>query len=248
LTHIQQAREQMILARETHLDSLSYRLQDPRVRHLIDKLITGEYAADLLNNDAFRICSDLGLVSSDDGELGVANPIYREVLARELSYNDQMMMPKRDNFRWQKSDGTLDMDSLLKEFQKFWRRHSEIWESKSDYTEAFPHLLVMAFLQRITNGEGHIEREYAAGRRRMDLFIEYKNTQHIIEVKLIHDYDKPSDVREDGIEQVLSYRDKISKKVPCYLLIFDRRTSDKKLSWEERITWNVEGEVTIVGC
>jgi ASC-1-like (ASCH) protein len=191
---------------------------------------------------------DLGLVSNNDGELSVANPIYREVLAREISYNDQMMMPKRDTFRWQKPDGTLDMNSLLKEFQKFWRRHSEVWESKSDYTEAFPHLLLMAFLQRITNGEGHIDREYAAGRGRMDLFIDYKGTQHIIEIKLIRDYDTLNEVKEEGIEQILSYRDKVGKNVPCYLLIFDRRSEDKKLPWEQRLTWNVEGDVTIVGC
>jgi hypothetical protein len=29
----------------------------------------------------------------------------------------------------------------------------------SDFTEAFLHLLLMAFLQRVTNGEGRIERE-----------------------------------------------------------------------------------------
>jgi hypothetical protein len=33
-----------------------------------------------------------------------------------------------------------------------------------DYTEAFLHLLLMAFLQRILNGEGNIDREYAASR------------------------------------------------------------------------------------
>jgi ASC-1-like (ASCH) protein len=151
-------------------------------------------------------------------------------------------------FRWQKPDGTLDMDALLKEFQKFWRRHSEVWESKSDYTEAFPHLLLMAFLQRITNGEGHIDREYAAGRGRMDLFIDFKGTQHIIEIKLIRDYDKPEEVKEEGIEQILSYRDKVGKNVPCYLLIFDRRSEEKKLPWEQRITWNGAGEVIVVGC
>ncbi|MDR1479282.1 MAG: PD-(D/E)XK nuclease domain-containing protein, partial [Planctomycetaceae bacterium] len=99
-----------------------------------------------------------------------------------------------------------------------------------------------------TNGEGQIDREYAAGRGRMDLFIEFKGTQHIIEVKLIHDYDTPTEVKNEGIEQVLSYRDKIGKHVPCYLLIFDRRSENKKLAWEQRITWDVEGEVTVVGC
>jgi ASC-1-like (ASCH) protein len=158
-----------------------------------------------------------------------------------------MMIPK-PTFRWQKEDGSLDMDSLLKEFQKFWRKHSEVWESKSDYTEAFPHLLLMAFLQRITNGEGRIDREYAAGRGRMDLFIEYASKAYIIEVKLVRDYDTLESVKEEGAEQILSYRDKFDKSIPCYLVIFDRRSEDKKLPWEQRITWDVEGEVTLVGC
>jgi len=256
LEHIQQAREQMILGRETHLESLSYRLDNPKVRYVIDKLLTGEYAAGLLNSDACRLCLDLGLVSIKDGELSVANPIYREVLAREISYNDQVMMPKSNIFRWQNPDGTLDMDALLKEFQGFWQENSEMWEEKSDYTETFPHLLVMAFLQRVTNGEGHIDREYAAGRRRMDVAIEFGGSWNIIEIKLLRDRQTFEKVKAEGLKQITNYRDTFSsslrlkddKKIPCYLLIFDRRSEDKKLPWEERITWNVEGEVTVAGC
>jgi type II secretory pathway predicted ATPase ExeA len=247
LAHIQKARELIIQARETHLESVAFRLELPRVRRVVEKLLTGEVDMQLAQSDDFRLCLDLGLVTDNNGVMSIANPIYKEVLARDFSYGAQIMI-QPPTFRWQKPDGTLDMNSLLKEFQKFWRKHSEVWESKSDYTEAFPHLLLMAFLQRITNGEGHFDREYAAGRGRMDLLIEYKGTQHILEIKLIRDYDKPEEIREEGIEQILSYRDKVGKNVPCYLLIFDRRSEGKKLLWEERITWNVDGEVTVVGC
>jgi len=256
LSHIQQARELMILARETHLESLSYRLGDPKVRYVIEKLLTGEYEAGLLSSDAFRLCLDLGLVSEDDGELSVANPIYREVLAREISYNDQMMMPKPTAFRWQKPDGTLDMDALLKEFQGFWQENSEIWEEQSHYTEAFPHLLLMAFLQRVTNGEGHIEREYAMGRKRLDLAVEFGGSWNIIEIKLLRNRQTFEKVKAEGLKQITNYRNifsssrrmKDGNKIPCYLLIFDRRSEEKKLPWEQRITWNVEGDVTVVGC
>jgi hypothetical protein len=253
--HLRQAREQMILARETHIESLAFRLKDPNIRYVIEKLLTGEYASDLLNSDAFQQCLDLGLVANNDGEIGVANPIYREVLAREISYNDQMMLPK-PTFRWQNPDGTLDMDSLLKEFQGFWQENSEIWEENADYTEAFPHLLLMAFLQRITNGEGRIEREYAAGRKRMDLAIEYKGKWNIIEIKLLRDRQTFDKVKAEGLKQIVGYRDSFSSslrmkdgnKIPCYLVIFDRRSEDKKLAWEQRITWNVEDDVTVIGC
>ncbi|MDR3111016.1 MAG: PD-(D/E)XK nuclease domain-containing protein [Planctomycetaceae bacterium] len=247
LAHIQQAREQMIPDRETHLEALSFRLKDPNIRYVMETLITGNIDMDLANSDAFRQCLDLGLVANKDGEVSIVNPIYREVLAREISYGAQIMMPNLA-FRWQKSDGTLDMDALLKEFQKFWRKHSEVWESKSDHTEAFPHLLLMAFLRRITNGEGRIDREYAAGRGRLDLSVEYANKEYIIEVKLVHDYDTLKEVKEEGIEQIISYRGKFDKTIPCFLVIFDRRSVGKKLPWEERISWNVEGDVTVIGC
>jgi hypothetical protein len=247
LDHVQQAREQIIQARETHIESLAFRLQAPKVRNVVAKLLTGEYAAGLLDSDDFRLCLDLGLVARCNGEMTIANPVYKEVLARDISYNDQMMMPK-PAFRWQKEDGSLDMDALLQEFQKFWRRHSEIWESKSDYTEAFPHLLLMAFLQRVLNGGGNIDREYAAGRGRLDLLVEFSGKRYIIEIKLLHDYDTLPVVKEEGIEQILSYRDRFGADIPCYLVIFDRRSAGKQAAWDERITWHTEDGVTIAGC
>jgi hypothetical protein len=149
------------------------------------------------------------------------------------------------------------MESLLREFQGFWQENSDIWGTKSKYTEAFPHLLLMAFLQRITNGEGRVEREYAAGRGRMDLAIEYKGKWNIIEVKLIRDHQTFDKVKAQGLTQITKYRDifssklrsKDNKPIPCYLIIFDRRSEGKKATWEKRISWSVEdNDVTVIGC
>jgi hypothetical protein len=142
------------------------------------------------------------------------------------------------------------MDRLLKEFQKFWRRHSEIWESKSDYTEAFPHLLLMAFLQRVINGGGQIDREYAAGRGRMDLAIEFGGVVYIIEVKILHTYETIAEVREEGLYQITGYRDKIAAGSPSWLVIFDRRPESKSIPWEDRISWDVDEStgVTVLCC
>jgi hypothetical protein len=140
------------------------------------------------------------------------------------------------------------MDKLLKEFQKFWRRYADLWEEKAEYTEAFPHLLLMAFLQRVLNGGGNIERECGAGRGRMDLGIEYKGQWHIIEIKTVKDHDGYDTVKEEGLEQIKKYRDKFSPDTPAYLVIFDRRSKTRKATWEERISWEYEGGVTVVGC
>jgi hypothetical protein len=245
--HTFEACKQMIMARETHLDALAYRLDDPRIRLVMEKLMNGDPDMQLAQSDGFRLCLDLGLVIIENGVPQVANPIYREVLAREMTYGAQLAIPEPD-WRWQKPDGTLDMDNLLKEFQKFWRKHSAIWEERSEYTEAFPHLLLMAFLQRITNGGGHIDREYAAGRGRLDLAVLYEKQWFIIEVKIIHYYDTLQSVQEEGLEQIRRYRDHIDVAAPAYLVIFDRRPEAKEKTWEERIAWEQVDDVAIVKC
>ena len=249
LSHIREARQQMVLARETHLDALAYRLQESGVREVIEPILTGETNPDLAEGNGFRLCLDLGLVAIDDGTPVIANPIYREVIARHLTYGPQLAIPKPE-WQWKQSDGSLDMDRMMREFQRFWRRHSEVWETKtrSEYTEAFPHLLLMAFLQRILNGGGNVERECAAGRGRMDLFIEYNDYKYIIEIKLIYYYNTPEAVKEEGLEQIRPYRDKVAPTAPVYLVIFDRRPQTKEKSWDERILWEREGEVTVLWC
>jgi hypothetical protein len=161
IDHIMSAREQMILARETHLDALAYRLEDPQIRAVMEALMTGEPDPLLAQGEQFRLCLDLGLVSLEKGSPQVANPVYREVIARQITFSTQLAIPEPE-WRREKPDGTLDMDALLREFQNFWRSNSEVWEQKLDYPEAFPHLLLMAFLQRVTNGG----RPYRAGIRR----------------------------------------------------------------------------------
>jgi hypothetical protein len=247
IAHIQEARQQMILARETHLDSLAYRLEDPAIRKVMETLITGGSDPFLAEGDAFRQCLDLGLVILDRGTPSVANPMYREVIARHLTYSPQLAIPEPE-WPWQKADGSLDMDRLLVEFQKFWRRHSEVWDQKMHYTEAFPHLLLMAFLQRVLNGGGSIEREYAAGRGRMDLVVEFGGRRNIIEIKMVRSYDAPEAVREEGREQLRRYRDRLDACASAYLVIFDRRPQAKSLAWDERIKWAVEGDITVVDC
>jgi hypothetical protein len=104
----------------------------------------------------------------------------------------------------------------------------------------------MAFLQRITNGSGRIEREYAAGRGRMDLAVEYSGAWNIIEIKLLRKKQSFKSVKEEGVKQILQYRERIDPAAPCYLVIFDRRPD--KPDWAERLIWINDTDVTIVGC
>jgi hypothetical protein len=248
---VRQARDQMIEARETHLDALGERLRDPRVKFVIQTIITGSSNPLGRTDPEVALTMDLGLIKWDANKgFTIANPVYEEILTRFISSKYHDSFPPPSSWQWQKPNGELDMDNLLREFQKFWRRHSEIWEETADYTEAFPHLLLMSFLQRVTNGGGDINRELAAGRGRMDLLVEYAGKSYIIEVKIIHYYDGPAAVREEGLVQIQGYRDRIDASAPAYLVIFDRRPKAKELSWDKKISWTVDetSNVTILGC
>ncbi len=250
--HVDQAKEQLIRSRATHIDSLGERLKDARVKKVVQPILTGESDPTMAVGDDFDFCLDLGLVTiGETGSPGIANAIYREVLARELSFGMQMAIPAPE-FQWKNPDGGLDMDALMREFQKFWRRHADTWELKADYTEAFPHLLLMAFLQRIVNGGGSIEREYAAGRGRIDLGIEYAGKINIVEIKLVHPADGRATTLEDGLEQIARYAD-TTRADTRHLVIFDRRDEYRAKPWEERLGWQqaatLAGDpVTVVWC
>jgi len=231
--HVDQAKELLIQSRATHIDSLGERLKDDRVRKVIQPMIIGQTDAALGRADRdVAFCLDLGLIAWQ-GSLVIANAIYREVIARYLSQNFQDNIPEPE-FRWKRDDGGIDMDALLAEFQKFWAWHSEMWEEKADYTEAFPHLLLMAFLQRIVNGDGNIEREYAAGRDRVDLMIAFGGRRNIIEIKLVHPKRGRETTLAMGLEQIARYDDKMGAD-SLHLVIFDRRPETRAKPWEERL-------------
>lgn len=248
--HIEIAKEKLILSRATHLDSLSERLKMPDVRAVVEPILLGELDPELACSRAFELCLDLGLVKIENGMPAIANRIYQEVIPRYLNYGMQLAIPMPE-FSWQKSDGSLDLDALLKEFQGFWAWNSDAWSEKADYAEAFPHLLLMAFLQRVINGGGQIHREYAAGRGRMDLLVLFGGKKHLVEIKLVHPRMSRENTLQKGLEQTLRYADTVAATT-CHLVIFDRRPEWRSKPWEERLGWevhtNTSRSVSVVWC
>jgi hypothetical protein len=144
-------------------------------------------------------------------------------------------------------NGSLNISKLLNSFQDFFRKNSEHWLEVYNYKEAGPQLPLQAYLQRIINGGGRIEREYGFGRGRTDLFVEffYGNNQKqaiVIELKIL--YKSIEATIEEGLIQIKSYMDKCGTK-EGHLLIFDRRPNR---NWEEKI-WDREIDgVHVWGC
>jgi len=228
---LQQAKENLILRRDTHLDQLTDKLREDRVRRVIEPVLVGEGAVRSLPPDDVSYARDLGLITTN-GEIKIANTIYREVIPRELIYGTQVTI--RQEADWYVApDGKLDINKLLAAFQQFFREHSEHWVERFDYKEAGPQLLLQAFLQRIINGGGRIEREYGLGRKRTDLLILWNypgGAQRVVlELKIARG--DPERLVQSGLEQTVAYMDR-SGADEGHLVIFDRR-ADK--TWEEKI-------------
>ena len=228
---VDEAKESIILRRETHLDQLVDKLKEPRGRGIIAPILAGQVAPEILPEDDIQYVVDLGLVTKE-GQLRIANPIYREVIPRALTYSTQLTISQEPAWYMQ-PDGRLDMEKLLAAFQQFYREHSEHWLAGMAYREAGPQLLMQAFLQRIVNGGGRVEREYGLGRRRTDLLVVWPYTggvqRVVIELKVR--YGDLERVMADGLEQTWTYLD-TSGAEAGHLVIFDR---DPNRSWQEKI-------------
>lgn len=157
------AREQLILRRETHLDQLTDKLQEERVRRVVEPLLSGGQANPETRPDDLQYVRDLGLVAQDD-PIRVANPIYREVIPRAITSTTQAALP-HDPAWYVDARGGLDLGKLLAAFQEFFREHSEHWIERFHYREAAPQLLLQAFLQRIVNSGGSEQTFSSCGPR-----------------------------------------------------------------------------------
>ncbi|WP_295881882.1 hypothetical protein [uncultured Thiohalocapsa sp.] len=168
--------------------------------------------------------------------LTIANPIYREVLPRALTFTPDASMP-RISPTWLDADGSLNPDRLLEAFIDFWRQHGEPLLGSAPYHEIAPHLVLMAFLQRVVNGNGMIEREYAIGRGRMDLCLRYGALTLGLALKVWRE--GAADPLAEGLAQLDGYLAGLGLD-SGWLVIFDRRMGipplAERLSEEEQVS------------
>ena len=225
------AREALILRRDTHIDQLAAKLQEDRVRRVIEPLLIGASVDDATAEDTDYV-RDLGLIARDD-PVRMANPIYREVVPRELTRKVQSKLTQETHW-FVTEDGALDVEELLSRFRDYFRQNSEHWAGRFDYAEAGPHLLLQAFCQRIVNGGGRVEREYGLGRHRADLLLEWprgegRRDRFVVECKVLRRGRETTE--REGLEQTAADMDRSGAKAG-HLVIFDR---SEERSWAEKI-------------
>ena len=228
------AQEQLILERVVHLDQLADKLREARVRRVIEPLLSGdeEQGAATKSLDRMRdleYVRDLGLIARDDPPR-IANPIYTEVVPRELTASVQGDLLYQTAW-YVDDDNGLNAPKLLAAFQDFFRQHSEHWLKRFEYEEVGQQLLLQAFVQRIAGGGGRVAREYGLGRGRTDILLtwprESGEQRIVIECKILRQ-GLESTIRK-GLAQTAEYIDRCAG-TEGHLVIFDR---EKRL-WKDK--------------
>ena len=229
------AREELILSRRTHLDQLAHKLEEERVRQVVEPILSGgEVQHDGRDLEYVR---DLGLLAPNSPPR-IANPIYQEVVPRELGYVLQDSLDIQ--VAWYVDDaGRLDMTKLLGAFRTFFGEHAEHWLGHlGPYREAAPQLILQSYLQRVVNGGGRIEREYGLGRGRTDLLVLWPREagqpsdlweRFVVECKVLRDSDRKSlaGTVEEGVKQTLGYMKQCGAK-EGHLVVMDRRSGKRR--------------------
>ncbi|MEU4234982.1 ATP-binding protein [Nonomuraea sp. NPDC026600] len=229
---VEDAKERLIRKRATHLDALVARLREPRVERVIEPILAGTWPdTDTAFDDDVSYVHDLGLIRGTR-DLEIANPIYREVLLRVLGDRTERFV-KADPHSFVLPDGRFDLPRLLQEFVVFWREHGEVLIQQEGYHEAACQIILMAFLHRLVNGGGQLDREYAAGTKRLDVLVRWPYSgpdggrltqREAMELKVC-------DPMPNGLTQLDQYLDRLTLTTGA-LVIFDRRPEAPP--WKER--------------
>ncbi|OGR04008.1 MAG: hypothetical protein A2284_01720 [Deltaproteobacteria bacterium RIFOXYA12_FULL_61_11] len=248
---LEQAKENLIERRDTHLDSLIDKLREERVKRVIEPILAGDLLfGDRLSDDKSYVM-DLGLVRrGTKGELSIANPIYHEIIPRAMAYETQLGLPALPWYVL--PDGCLDVAGVLTGFLEFWCEHAETMLTSQPYHEVAAQMVLLGWLQRIVNGGGFIgdnrivrspiftascgfiDREYAVGAGRIDLLIRWPYQQdgkkmiqrEALELKVWKD--KKPDPLGKGLTQLSAYLDRLGLDRGV-LVLFDRRSNAPEL-------------------
>jgi hypothetical protein len=232
------AQENIIYRRETHIDILIDKLREPRVRSVIAPILANEDGdvEEQLKEDDIQYVVDLGLIVRDR-PLRIANGIYKEIIPRELTWARQQTLLQQPQW-YMNPDNSLNMEKLLTDFQQFFRQNADAWIEKFDYRESGPQLLLQAFLQRVVNGGGYIDREYGLGRQRTDLLIRKPLTDGyggpiqtiVLELKIKRGEQEKTIAM--GLQQTTEYMDKAAPEAEGHFILFNR---DKGVAWDDKI-------------
>jgi len=207
-------------------------------RLLYDVLILGVRRSFSIVNPAIDLAYRYGYIKEYKGCVKISNKIFETIIAdyfiskdegKEETFSRSGLIPEITK------GGRFNMQMCLERFLIHWQ---ELYsEKKRKFFERECRLIFLTYLRPLLNGVGFYQIESSlTDDRRMDLVVIYGKERFVLELKTW----KGQLYREDGVEQLLGYMDKLNES-KGYLLTFDfrKQKKEKKADWIE-----VEGKQT----
>lgn len=166
-SHMLAASRRLVERRVTPIDHLASRLAEPRVRRVVEPLLSGSVRVALAHEDDVRFARDLGLVAPTD-PARIEGGIHHALVPRLASAGVSRAVTE-DPSRFFTTDGRLDMDALLHAFAVFFATHGDELVSALPYRDVGAELVLLGFLYRMLEGRGHVDVDYGGLRGRIDV-------------------------------------------------------------------------------
>jgi hypothetical protein len=124
-------------------------------------------------------------------------------------------------------EGRLRFDLLLDGFRAFWCENAEAFLTRAPYSEAAAQLVFMAFLHKVVNGGGFIDRELAVGSGRIDLCVRWPSPGGVerwaVELKVWRE--GRADPLSSGLAQLAAYLKRLGLDSGTLILFDARKTA-----------------------
>ena len=228
---LETAKQNLVISKEIHLDQIVNKLDRDWMKRIILPMILGEKAEQ--QESDIKKCIELNLVKYINNCYQIANPIYKDIIIDELTNLgfDNFLHKFRINSL--NHDGSLNVKQILNILKEFWNEESDIPICYvRGYQDATPQLFVQAFLRRVANGNGFVNREYGLGKGRTDIMLKWQYDKEgqtiyqkiVMELKVINQKQSYDKLKQQAIEQTAKYAKTCGTK-EAHILIFDRHKS-----------------------
>jgi len=200
---------------------------------LYDLLFVGKSKSFNIYNELINLGHNFGFFKNANGKTHISNKIFETCIYNYFVSLNELKSDENRNVGTAMHEilknGAFDMELCLR---KFAAHYKEIFSGKKiSFLERHGRLLFLSYLKPFINGDGFYHVESEINDFRMDLIVDYKREQFIVELKIW----RGEKYEQMAYEQLADYM-KIKNAEKSYLLTFDfRKESNKsdKAEWIE---------------
>jgi len=183
-----------------------------------------------IDDEVINLGHMFGFLKNVNGATRISNKIFEMRIynyfvsqnAKESKENQDMGITKYEVLK----DGGFDMELCLRRFAQ---HYGEIFSGRDiEFLERHGRLLFLSYLKPLINGEGFYHVESEINDFRMDIVVDYKREQFIVELKVW----RGEKYEKMAYKQLVNYL-KLKNADKGYLITFDfRKESNKELRAE----------------